>query len=83
MVDARSARRLRFLLAATVITMCAVLVALVGSLVIAARTDNGFMIVFITIAMAAVLVAEITFLGKLIILTTQARAARMLNDRGA
>lgn len=83
MVDARSARRLRFLLAATVITMCAVLVALVGSLVIAARTDNGFMIVFITIAMAAVLVAEITFLGKLITLTAQARAARMLNDLGA
>ena len=59
-------KRTRQILVCAIAVLTTVVASMTGSIVVAARTDNGFMLRIIVAAMIALLLTEGIFVGKLI-----------------
>ena len=64
--DTNKIKRTRQVLVYVIAVLTAVVASLMGSMVVAARADNGFMLSVIVPAMIAFLLTEGVFVGKLI-----------------
>lgn len=72
MTKSAHASATRASLTAAVAVLAAVSCSLLAPLVVAVRTDNGFMIGAVTVAMLLMLVGEGVFLGRLISMNNRA-----------